>query len=139
MRNRRAVSEVVAVTLILAATTAVLGLALVMSNDQILSNKASASEAIDKAKQRVGELVALVHAEKDSSVMKITLFNYGKEDIGVNKVMVDGKQVTFTIKAPEGSDLEKIPSKNPCIIQINAVGSSVQVVTASGNLFEFVV
>ena len=137
MKKRKAVSEVIAVTLILAATTAVLGVALVMSNDEILSNKASASEAIDKAKQRVGELVALVHVEKNSNVMKVTLFNYGKEDLSIKKVMVDGNQVSFTIKSPEGSNFEKLPSKNAGIIQVNSVGSTVQVVTENGNLFEF--
>lgn len=138
MKNRRAVSEVVAVTLILAATTSVLGAALVMSNDQILTNKAGASEAIDKAKQRVGELVALVHVEKGSGITKITLFNYGKEDLSIEKVMVDGNQVSFIIKAPEGSNLEKVPSKSPGIIQVNRSGSTMQLVTESGNFFEFV-
>jgi len=137
LKKRKAVSEVVAVTLILAAMTAVLGVALVMSNDQILSNKASASEAIDKAKQRVGELVALVHVEKDSNVMKVTLFNYGKEDITFDKVMVDGSEVAFSIKSPEGSNLDKVPSKNAAIIEVNTVGSTIQIVTGSGNLFEF--
>jgi len=137
LKRRNAVSEVVAVALILAAMTAVLGVALVTSNDQILSHKASASDAIDRAKQRVGELVVLVHVEKGSNAMKVTLFNYGREDIAIDKVMVDGNQMAFAVKSPEGANLGKVPSKQPAIIEVNRVGSTVQMITGSGNLFEF--
>jgi hypothetical protein len=138
MRQRKAVSEVIAVALLLVVTAAVMTIIISYSKEQIFSERQTASEAIEKSQKRVQELVSLIGISTNSGSMEVDLLNYGKETITIEKVMVDGMASTYTIYKSDGTSLGTIlPVKEPVTIQIPKTGKTVQILTTAGNLFDF--
>lgn len=138
MKKRKAVGEVIAVALLLVVTAAVMTVVISYSNDQIFSERQTASEAIEKSRKRVAELVSLIGISTNSGSMSVELLNYGKEIITVEKVMVDGMVSTFSIQKSDGTSVGfTLPVKELVTIQIPKTGKTVQIITKSGNLFDF--
>jgi hypothetical protein len=138
MMQRKAVGEVIAVALLLVVTTAVMTIVISYSNDQIFSERQTASEAIEKSRKRVQELVSLIGISTNSGSMAVDLLNYGRQAIMIEKVMVDGIASTYSIYKSDGTLLgASLPVKEPVTIQIPKTGKTVQILTTSGNLFDF--
>lgn len=138
MKKRKAIGEVIAVALLLVVTTAVMTVVISYSNDQIFSERQTATEAIEKSRKRIAELVSLIGISANSGGMSVELLNYGKEIITVEKVMVDGIATTFSIQKYDGTLVGTVlPVKELVTIQIPKTGKTVQILTTSGNLFDF--
>lgn len=138
MKKRKAIGEVIAVALLLVVTAAVMTIVISYSNDQIFSERQTATEAIEKSRKRVAELVSLIGISANSESMSVELLNYGKEIITVEKVMVDGITTTFSIQKSDGTLVGTVlPVKELVTIQIPKTGKTVQILTTSGNLFDF--
>jgi len=138
MKKRKAIGEVIAVALLLVVTAAVMTVVISYSNDQIFSERQTATEAIEKSRKRVAELVSLIGISTNSGSMSVELLNYGKEIITVEKVMVDGIATTFSIQKSDGTIVgTTLPVKELVTIHIPKTGKTVQILTTSGNLFDF--
>lgn len=138
MKKRKAIGEVIAVALLLVVTAAVMTVVISYSNDQIFSERQTASEAIEKSRKRVQELVSLISISANSGGMSVELLNYGKETITVEKVMVDGTPTTFSIQKYDGTMVgNTLPVKELVTIQMPMTGKTVQILTTAGNLFDF--
>lgn len=138
MKQRKAVGEVIAVALLLVVTAAVMTIVISYSNDQIFSERQTASEAIEKSRKRVAELVSLIGISTNSEGIEVELLNYGKEAITVEKVMVDGMVSTFSIQKSDGTIVGTIlPVRELVTLQIPKTGKTVQILTTAGNLFDF--
>jgi len=85
MRQRKAVGEVIAVALLLVVTAAVMTIIISHSNEQIFSERQTASEAIEKSRKRVQELVSLIGISTNSGSMAVDLLNYGKQTIKIGR------------------------------------------------------
>lgn len=138
MKQRRAVGEVIAVALLLVVTAAVMTIVISHSNDQIFSDRQTATEAIEKSRKRVAELVSLIGISTDSGGMKVELLNYGRSEVTIEKVMVDGIESTYSIYKSDGSPLgSTLPVKELVTLQAPKSGKTIQILTDSGNLFDF--
>ncbi len=138
MKKRKAVGEVIAVALLLVVTAAVMTVVISYSNDQIFSERQTASEAIEKSRKRVQELVSLIGISANSGSMSVELLNYGKEIITVEKVMVDGTPTPFSIQKSDGTPVgTTLPVKELVNLQMPTTGKTVQILTTAGNLFDF--
>ncbi|MCA2003945.1 MAG: hypothetical protein LDL06_04175 [Candidatus Nitrosotenuis sp.] len=138
MRQRKAVGEVIAVALLLVVTAAVMTIVISHANEQIFSERQTASEAIAKSQKRVQELVSLIGISTNSDGMAVDLLNYGRQTITVEKVMVDGITSAYHIYKSDGTVLGSIlPVKEPVTLQASNTGKTVQILTTSGNLFDF--
>lgn len=138
MRQRKAVGEVIAVALLLVVTAAVMTIIILHANDQIFSERQTASEAIEKSRKRVQELVSLIGISTNSGSMAVDLLNYGKQAVTIEKVMVDGIASTYSIHKSDGTVLgNNLPVKEPVTLQIPKTGKTVQILTTAGNLFDF--
>jgi hypothetical protein len=138
MRQRKAVGEVIAVALLLVVTAAVMTIIISQANDQIFSERQTASEAIEKSRKRVQELVSLIGISTNSGSMAVDLLNYGKQTVTIEKLMVDGIVSTYSIHKSDGTVLgTNLPVKEPVTVQIPKTGKTVQILTSSGNLFDF--
>jgi len=138
MRQRKAVGEVIAVALLLVVTAAVMTVVISYSNEQIFSERQTASEAMEKSRKRVAELVSLIGISANPGGMSIELLNYGKETITVEKVMVDGIVSTFSIQRSDGTITGAVlPVRELVTLQTPNTGKTVQILTNSGNLFDF--
>lgn len=138
MKKRKAIGEVIAVALLLVVTAAVMTVVISYSNDQIFSERQTATEAIEKSRKRVAELVSLIGIYTNSESMTVELLNYGKSEITVEKVMVDGAEASFSIFKSDGTLVgTTLPVKELVTIQIPKTGKTVQILTISGNLFDF--
>ena len=138
MRQRKAIGEVIAVALLLVVTAAVMTIIISHANDQIFSERQTASEAIEKSRKRVQELVSLIGISTNSGSMAVDLLNYGKQAVTIEKVMVDGVASTYSIYKSDGTVLGNVlPVKEPVTLQTSNTGKTVQILTTSGNLFDF--
>lgn len=138
MKKRKAVGEVIAVALLLVVTAAVMTVVISYSNDQIFSERQTASEAIEKSTKRVAELVSLIGISTNSESISVELLNYGKETITLQKVMVDGIDTTFSIQKYDGTIVgTTLPVRELVTIHIPKTGKTVQILTTAGNLFDF--
>jgi hypothetical protein len=138
MRQRKAVGEVIAVALLLVVTAAVMTIVISYSNEQIFSERQTASEAMEKSRKRVAELVSLIGISADSEGMSVELLNYGKETVTIQKVMVDGIVSTFSIQRSDGTITGAIlPVREIVTLQAQNTGKTVQILTTAGNLFDF--
>ncbi|MEW6044227.1 MAG: hypothetical protein AB1608_08180 [Thermoproteota archaeon] len=138
MRRRKAVGEVIAVALLLVVTAAVMTIIISYANEQIFSERQTVSEAVEKSRKRVQELVSLIGITTNSGSMAVDLLNYGKQTITIEKVMVDGMASTYSIHKSDGAVLGTIlPVKEPVTMQIPKTGKTVQILTTAGNLFDF--
>lgn len=138
MRQRKAVGEVIAVALLLVVTAAVMTIVISHANEQIFSERQTASEAIAKSQKRVQELVSLIGIYTNSDGVAVDLLNYGRQTITVEKVMVDGITSAYHIYKSDGTVLGSIlPVKEPVTLQASNTGKTVQILTTSGNLFDF--
>ncbi|HWP52459.1 MAG TPA: hypothetical protein VNK07_00200, partial [Candidatus Binatia bacterium] len=81
MRQRKAVGEVIAVALLLVVTAAVMTVIISHSNEQVFSERQTVSEAVEKSRKRVQELVSLIGISTNSGSMAVDLLNYGKQTI----------------------------------------------------------
>lgn len=138
MRQRKAVGEVIAVALLLVVTAAVMTIIILYANDQIFSERQTASEAIEMSRKRVQELVSLIGISTNSGSMAVDLLNYGRQTITIQEVMVDGIASTYTIYKSDGTVLGSIlPVKEPVTLKVPKTGKTVQILTSAGNLFDF--
>lgn len=138
MMQRRAVGEVIAVALILVVTAAVMTVVISYSNEQIFSERQTAAEAMEESKKRIQELVSLIGISAKSGTMEVELLNYGRQTITLEKVMVDGTATPYSVYKSDGTVLGTIlPVKEPVTLQVPKTGKTVQILTSSGNLFDF--
>lgn len=137
--KRNAVSEVIAVALLLVVTAAIMTIIISSSNEQIFSERQTASEAIEKSRKKVQELVSLIGISTNSGSMTVEMLNYGKTEISIEKVMVDGDEAsTFNIFKSDGTPIGRtLPVKELVTLQIPQSGKTVQILTTAGNLFDF--
>lgn len=138
MKQRKAVGEVIAVALLLVVTAAVMTVIISHSNEQVFSERQTVSEAVEKSRKRVQELVSLIGISTNSGSMAVDLLNYGKQTITIEKVMVDGMASTYSIHKSDGTVLgATLPVKEPVTILIPKTGATIQILTTAGNLFDF--
>ncbi len=126
--------------LLLVVTTAIMTIVISSSNEQIYSEMQTASEAIDKSTKKVAELVSLISIHPNNSDgITLDLLNYGKRVITIEKVMIDGVESTYSIyKSSDGSPLgNTLPVRELVTVQVPKSGKTIQILTDSGNLFDF--
>lgn len=133
---KRGISEVVASILLIAVITTASFLAVTASSKQIMESKTTVSEALHEKGAQIQELVSVITSKADSSKISLEMLNYGMMEITVDDVLVDGKKSAFTIKENGAALPNTIPKKKLVVLETNATGNSVQLITGTGNLIE---
>lgn len=139
VRKRRAIGEVVAAALLLVVVATATTLALSGSSEQTFEGQQTVSQAIDNSRMQIQEMLSVISTDASAGTIKLEVLNYGKEEIKIDKMMIDAVETgSFTISKYDGTSFTSIPIKEIVTIETTGTGSTLQLVTTSGNLFEFI-
>lgn len=140
MAKRRAISEIVAVTIMLAVIATASFLALNNASKRINESQQSIHDALESKGSQVQEAISIISKESTSNVITVELLNYGLKDITVTEVLVDGAGSQYTIidynNAIQGN---KIVRNKILTLQIPKSGQTVQIITSTKNILEITI
>ncbi len=132
---RRGISEVVASILLVAVVAVASFLAVNTSTKQIAENEKTVEETLSEKGMQIQELLSVISSREVPSKIIIEMINYGIKDIVLDSVHVDGRKSAFILKNGDVIITNKIiPKKEILILETNTTGSSVQLITDTGNI-----
>ena len=111
--NRRAVSEVVGVLLVVAIIVAASVAYLTYGVHSMGSQSSALSDAMRQAQRRANILLSLTYYEKSGNTTRLYIYNYGTLDTKIDQLYVGGDRVhVFWVKDMDTGDLigHRIPA-----------------------------
>lgn len=138
--KKRAVSEVVAATILLAVIAASSFMALNNTSKKIIEGQHSVHDALESKSSQIQEAISVISKKSDGNAITIELLNYGPRDITVTEVLVDGTGSQYTIADSSGEDQGgKMIRNRILVMQIPKGGQTVQIITDTKNMFRITV
>lgn len=133
--QRRGISEVVASILLIGVVAVASLLAVNTSSKQITESEKTVEGALSQKSMQIQELVSIISSKAVSNKVLVEMINYGLKDIMIADVLVDGRKAGFILKDGDVIvPINTIPKKKILVLETNMTGSSVQMITDTGNL-----
>lgn len=137
MIKRRATSEVVAATLLIAVIATVSFLTLNGTLKKTIEHQNSVSDALELKSGQIKELLSVISKKSAESVIVIELLNYGPKDIIITHVFVDGISSSYTLVNSNGADQsDKIIRNKILTLKVPKNGQTIQIMTDTKNLLK---
>lgn len=137
MVKRRAISEVVAATLLIAVIATASFLALNGASKKTIENQNSVADALEFKGSQIQELLSIISKKSAVNAITVELLNYGLKDIIVIAVLVDGTSSSYTLVDSDGTNQsDKIIRNKILTLQIPKSGQSVQIITNTKNILK---
>ena len=140
MTRRRAISEVVAATLLIAVIAASSFLALNNASKKIIENQHSVYDALESKGSQIQEVISIISKKSVGNAITVELLNYGLKDITVTEVLVDGTGSPYTLVDSSGTSQDiKIIRNKILALKIPKSGQTVQINTNTKNMFKITI
>jgi len=140
MARKRAVSEIVAVTIMLAVIATSSFLALNNTSEKIIENQHSVHDMLELSGSQIQETVSIISKKSESNAIAVELLNYGSKNITVAQVMVDGINAPYTLVDSGGTYQDnKIIRNKILLLQIPKGGQTVQIITSTKNMLKITI
>jgi hypothetical protein len=140
MKKRRAISEVIAATLLIAVIASTSFLALNSTSKKIIENQNSVADTLEIKGGQIQELLSIISKKSVGNTITAELLNYGLKDITITAVLVDGTNSAYTLVDSNGADQSnKIIRKEILTLQIPKSGQTVQIITNTKNILKITI
>lgn len=137
MVKRRAISEVVAATLLIAVIATASFLALNGASKKTIENQNSVADALEFKGSQIQELLSIISKKSVGNTITVELLNYGLKDITITAVLVDGTSSSYALVNSDGANqADKIIRNKILTLQIPKSGQSVQIITNTKNILK---
>jgi hypothetical protein len=138
VKKRRGVGEVVAVIMLMTVITTTSLVALGASSKHMLQSEKTVADALHDKGVQIQELLSVIQQNTHLGKIRLEIFNYGLKEIVLEKVLVDGRETTFALLDDYGRTFPNntIPQRKIMVLEANAVGTSVQLITDTQNLID---
>ncbi|TBR21258.1 MAG: hypothetical protein EPO63_08845 [Candidatus Nitrosotenuis sp.] len=140
MTRRRAVSEVVAATILLAVIAASSFLALNNASKRIIENQNSIHDALELKGGQIQEAISIISKKSDGDTITVELLNYGLKDIVITEILVDGTSSPYTLVDSSGTSQDSKMIRNRILsLLIPKSGQTVQIITNTKNMLKITI
>ncbi len=92
MGRRRAISEILSVIILIAVVVAGSAIFVGLSQERILADTISISEALDRTNAQSSELLKKIHMTKTTTNSTIILQNYGFVNVEISQIFLDNEK-----------------------------------------------
>ena len=135
MAKRRAISEVIAVILLIAVIATASFLALNGASKKTIEKQHSVADTLEFKGSQIQELLSIISKKSVGNTTTVELLNYGLKDITITEVLVDGIDSLYTLVDSSGTNqANKIIRKEIFILQIPKSGQTIQIITNTKNI-----
>ncbi len=140
MAKRRAISEVIAATFLIAVVAAASFLALNGASKKILDAQHSVEDALELKGSQVQESLSIISKKSVRDMITVELVNYGLKDIVIAEILVDGVDAPYALVDSNGVNLtDKIIRNKILTLQVKQSGKTIQIITDTKNLLQITI
>lgn len=140
MTKRRAISEVIAATFLIAVVATASFLALNGASKKILDAQHSVEDALELKGRQIQELLSIISKKSVRDMITVELVNYGLKDIVIAEILVDGVDAPYTLVDSNGVNLtDKIIRNKILTLQVQQNGKTIQIITDTKNLLQITI
>lgn len=131
-------NQIIATLLLFLLVTAVIIPVISGSWEEITSNSVSVAEFMEIQQTQNGQILTLLSMEQEPGVLSVDLINTGIYEINVDVILLDGVATSYTLTDQSLNPITAIPLNEIILLDITGTGNTVQIISESGKLFEFV-
>lgn len=140
MTKRRAISEVISATFLIAVVATASFLALNGASKKILDAQHSVEDALELKGRQIQELLSIISKKSVRDMITVELVNYGLKDIVIAEILVDGVDAPYTLVDSNGVNLtDKIIRNKILTLQVQQNGKTIQIITDTKNLLQITI
>jgi len=132
------VNQIIATLLLFLLVTAVFVPVIISSWDEITSNSISIAEFMDIQQTQNGQILNQISIEQKPGILSLYLMNIGIYEITVDVILLDGIVSPYTLTDQDLNPMTVIPLNQIILLDITGTGNTIQIISESGKLFEFV-
>ena len=135
MVKRRAVSEVIAVILLIAVIATASFLALNGASKKTIEKQHSVEDMLESKSSQIQEMLSIISKKSIGNITTVELLNYGLKNITITEVLVDGVGSSYTLVDSSGKNQDnKIIRKEILTLQIPKGSQTIQIITNTKNM-----
>ncbi|QLH07093.1 hypothetical protein [Nitrosopumilus ureiphilus] len=131
-------NQIIAALLLFGLVTAVIVPIIIGSWEEITSNSVSIAEFMEIQQTQNGQILHLISMKQEPGSLSLDLMNVGIYEIGVDVVLIDGIAASYTLTDQSLNPIDVISLNKIVLLDVTGSGSTVQIISESGKLFEFV-
>lgn len=140
MAKRRAIGEVIAVTLLIAVVATASFLALNGASKKTIEAQHSVADALELKRMQIQELLTIISKKSVGNTITVELLNYGLKDIIITEILVDGDIAPYVLVDSNGANLaDKIIRNKILVLQVQKGGQTVQIITDTKNILKITI
>ena len=108
----------------------------IYSQDKIIGTTQSVADITAQSNLRASQNLVPTLIYSDGTTVQIHISNTGITDVTILAVLIDGVPTTYTFEDQQRNSRTTITPKQLAILDIAGVGSTAQIISQSGKLFE---
>ena len=108
----------------------------IYSQDKIIGTTQSVADITAQSNLRASQNLVPTLIYSDGTTVQIHISNTGITDITVLAVLIDGVPTAYTFEDQQRNSITTITPKQLAILDIAGVGTTAQIISQSGKLFE---
>ena len=108
----------------------------IYSQDKIIGTTQSVADITAQSNLRASQNLVPTLIYSDGATVQIHISNVGLTDVTVLAVLIDGVPTSYTFEDQQRNSITTIAPKQLAILDIAGVGSTAQIISQSGKLFE---
>jgi len=140
MAKRRAISEVIATTLLIAIVATASFLALNGASKKTIETQHSVADALELKGSQIQELLSIISKKSVGNTITVELLNYGLKDIIITEILVDGTAASYALVDSSGTNLvDKIIRNKILTLQVQKNGQTIQIITNTKNMHKIMI
>ena len=128
--------QVMGFIVVFSLSLAVLLPVMIYSQDKIIGTTQSVADIAAQSNLRTSQNIVPTLIYSDGVTVQIYISNTGLTDVTILAVMIDGITATYTFEDQQRNSITTIAPKQLAILDVTGVGTTVQIVSQSGKLFE---
>jgi hypothetical protein len=128
--------QIIGFVVVFSLSLAVLLPVIIYSQDKIIGTTQSVADIAAQSNLRASQNIVPTLIYSDGATVQIYISNTGMADVTVLEVLVDGIPITYTFEDQQRNPIYTIAPKQLAMLDIAGVGTTVQIISQSGKLFE---
>ena len=108
----------------------------IYSQDKIIGSTQSVADITAQSNLRASQNLVPTLIYSDGTTVQIHISNTGITDVTVLAVLIDGIPTTYTFEDQQRNSITTIAPKQLAILDIAGTGTTAQIISQSGKLFE---
>ena len=108
----------------------------IYSQDKIIGTTQSVADITAQSNLRASQNLVPTLIYSDGTTVQIHISNTGIADVTVLAVLIDGVSTTYTFEDQQRNSITTITPKQLSILDIAGTGTTAQIISQSGKLFE---